>query len=343
MVTELLDCGVDVDATADNSVMSTMLQISSAAKQLDLIRFLLQRGASADLEHSMGCVPSALCWLISDIKTKHTSMDVYNVLSESTYIDLRYDKHDLAVAVTFVATYVCASQIDSLIRFGFDNYQGMLDPCVTLALAATCGNSDTYSALVSRFGPEVFAYDDIASSFLLKITILGKYLCWARDPNLVSAHDEILRDLLQRCGDDRLWPLPALLDRDPRLSAILSEKMKASELAAALSPEIEAWYLDTVRTCGFLDIDEENEVMQRLRELTFAGYVTAGLVYKGEEECDKSGVYTGCGSEGWNEESSFAKGSSTKDTDTSVSGEYQSSTESEIDEADQFWDASEGI
>jgi hypothetical protein len=219
----------------------------------------------------------------------------------------------------------------------------MFDPCVTLGFAAKHGNSDTYSALVSHFGPEVFAYGIITSPFLLSDTILGKYLCWTRDPNLISGHDEILRDLLQRCGDDRLRPLPAWLDPDPRLSVTLSKEMKASELAATLSPEIEAWYLDIVRSCGSLGIDEENEVMQRLRELNSAGYVTAGSVYEGEEECDKSGGYTGCGSEGWNEDSSFEKGSSIKDTDTGVNGEYQSSTESETDEADQFWDASEGI
>lgn len=343
MVTELLDCGVDVDAIADFDTMSTMLQLSSLAKQLDLVRFLLQRGASADHRNLMGNVPSALCWLESDNETKHTSMDVYNVLSESTYVDLRYDEDDRAVAVYLAAIYGCASQINSLIRFGYDIYQGMYDPCVTLGFAAWCGNSDTYSALVSHFGPEVFAYDAITSTFLLKSTILGKHLCWPSDPNLISGHDEILRDLLQRCGDDRLWPLPTRMDQHLGLSAILSKEMKASELAASLSPELEAWYLDIVRSCGFLNIDEENEVMQRLRELNSAGYVTASSVYEGEEECDKSGGYTECGSEVWNEESSVAKEFSIKDTDTGVNGKYQSSTESETDEADQFWDASEGI
>lgn len=203
MVAELLESGVEVDVTASFRTMTTMLELASTYKNLDLVRLLLHHGASGDHMCYLGCGASVLCWQTSDLRTNHSSMDVYNVLSESTCVDLHHDEHDRALAVELAAYNGCASQIDSLVRFGFDIYQSDLGPMGTIALAAEHGNYSSYSALVSHFGGDVFGYEFngmAGSEFLLKCTIMGKALSFLGYPEPTREYDKILWDLLQRCG-----------------------------------------------------------------------------------------------------------------------------------------------
>lgn len=233
MVAELLECGVEVDAIVDSRGMSTMLIISSIDKQLDLVRFLFHRGAPADHLDLVGIGACAACWFPSDLETDHSSMDVYNVLSEISYVDLHLNEYDRDVAVELAAWCGCGSQIDTLVRFGYNIFQSRLGPMKTIELAATRSNYPAYSALVSHFGGDIFPNDTYVLAYLLESTILGK-------DSYFYEHDDVLRDILQRCGDNRLRPLPPRTDTDPRISVLLGKQMKPSELAAALGPEIEA-------------------------------------------------------------------------------------------------------
>lgn len=119
--------------------------------------------------------------------------------------------------------------------------------------------------------------------------------------------------------------------------------MTAVELAAALGPETDAWYLGMVRSCGFFHEDEENEVMQRLRKLSLAEHVTSGFVYEGEEESGEPEGRREFGSEDCDEDSALVEEDRIEHADIDVNYACQISNESETDEADQFWDASEGI
>lgn len=143
--------------------------------------------------------------------------------------------------------------------------------------------------------------------------------------------------------ENRLSPLPPRLDADPRLSDIVSKATKASELAAALGPETEVWYLGMVHHRGFLNVYEENEVMQRLHELSLAGFVTAGFVYECEEGPKNPGGDRGGGREDWSEDSALAEEEVPEDSNTDVDGGHERNTESEDDGADQFWDAPESV
>lgn len=344
MVAELLECGVEVDAIVDSKGMSTMLIISSRDKHLDLVRFLLHQGASADNVDSVGIGACAACWFNDDLSTTHSSMDIHNVLSESTHFDLHLDVDDRSLAVALAAMHGCGSQIDALVRFGHDIHEGSLGAADSMCFAAHHGNYSSYSALVSHYGGEVFENDmDNIIVKLLQVTILGKARHPVEYPDLISGHDEILRNTLQRCGKDRLLSVTIYGDghsgEDPRISVLLGKQMKLSELAAALGPETEEWYLGMVRNCGFLNVDEESEVMQRLRELRLAGHVTTGLIYEVEQETGESGGYRGCESEDCNEDSALSR-EGIEEPDTGVNDGCESSTESE---ADQFWDAPESV
>jgi hypothetical protein len=332
-----------VDVPVDLEAMSTMLIIASRDKQLDLVRFLVQRGASADHLNFLGVGASASCWYVDDLETNYSSLDIYNVLDESTYTDLRSEEGHHIMTIAFASAVGCGSHIDSLVRLGYDVYQYGPDQMAIIGLAAGYGNYSTYSALVSHFGGNIFSRVKNVCVYLLGCAVLGKELKQLVIPAWRVEYDKIVMDLLQRCGDDRLWPLPPRLDADPRLFAIMRQGIKASDLATAFSPETEAWYLGIVRSCGFISLQEEKEAMQRLRELSAAGLVTTGFVYECEEESDESGDYRGCGSEDCREDSAFAESVGIEHPDTGVNDSSVSGTESEADEADQFWDASESV
>ena len=333
--------------TVDLRDMTTMLEISSRDKNLDLVRFLLQRGASADHTNSRGLKASGLCWYKNDLTTKHSSVDIYNVLSESTYIDLLSDEDHCYTTFAIAVMNGCGSQIDSLVRFGYDICRGRSGRMLIMGLAAEHGNYSAYSALVSNFGLVVSGHDTETFLFLLASTILGKARSSASHPDRTCEYDEMLRSLLQRCENDRILPLPLWLysdpDPDPVLSVILSKEMEAKELAAALGPETEAWYLGMVRSCGFLGTHEEDEVMQRLHELISAGHAITGFIDEGAEESDEPEGYRECGSGDCNEDSALAEEDGIGEPDAGVNENHESSTESEVDEADQFWDALERV
>lgn len=78
--------------------------------------------------------------------------------------------------------------------------------------------------------------------------------------------------------------------------------------------------------------------MQRLRDLSLAGHVVAGLVYEREEETEESGGHQECGSEDWDEGYTLSE-EGIEDPDTGVPDGCESSTGSEADEAGWFWDA----
>ena len=341
MVAELLECGIDVDQITDSIGMGTMLYVASQCKHLDLVRFLLQRGASVDHLDSFGFGLSTVCWATSDRTTKHSSKDIYHVLRESTFTDLYSDPDIYAQAANFAASAACGSQIDFLMRVGLENFH-TLNPVEVMGFAAEYGNYRSYSALLPHLGGEVLGNGAHLFTHLLARTILGKASYPSvHDPARLCAHDDILRDLLQRCGDGRILPLPSLWYQQPPPSVILSKRMKANELA--LGPETEAWYLGMVRSSGFSNLDEEHEVMQRLRELSSMGHVTAGFVYEHEAESDESEGCEGRGSEDWKENSVVEKNNGIEYHDTGINGGDEISTETEADEAYQFWDALDHI
>jgi ankyrin repeat protein len=66
VIAELLNCGVDVDAITNHTTRSNALLDSSEVKDLDTVRFLLQRGASTDHVNWVGFEAGTLCWLKGD-------------------------------------------------------------------------------------------------------------------------------------------------------------------------------------------------------------------------------------------------------------------------------------
>lgn len=331
---ELLDCGVDVDTIVHHGDTTTALQNASEFRDLRLVRLLLQRGASTDHISSDGYTASALCWWEAYDTSQYSCLDVFKLLTESTCFDLDDVESDAITALQAAAISSSGLQIGQLIEIGFDAPCGIgsFDP---INVAAIFGNSSTYFALALHHGERAFRANTRFVSYLLQAIIVGRaFYLITMEPAYrarlggLRTYDEILMDVLQRGVNPRQWLEVSGWDVD-ELSALLGKTMRANEFAAALGPDVEAWYLSMMRICNL----SEEEDFQRLRELSEAGHVTTGFVNESEQESDGTGDNVSSESGGANEDSECADGDRIEDIDNdSTNG---------ADEADQFWDAQE--
>lgn len=332
---ELLDCGVDVDAIINHSSMSTGLIQSSTSKDLDVVRFLLSRGASADPVDFLGLPASANCWTMSDLTTKHSSMDVFNLLVESTFFDL-----DPSRTLFFASMNACGAQINSLVDFGGEVQD---DAFIPIRGATSHGNYSAYLALMSHCDDNVVKDNPQFSQMLLE-TICGKVYYLSNtseqciDPQRVLGYDEIVIDMMQRGTDTRERQL--MLGNAWIPPSLHGLEMTAHELAKALGPETEAWYLRVLLRCSLFTTREDT---QRLRELTRAGYVVDGFVYDcGEEEDEAdSNICGNCEESDGIANHGEERGELDIHTDMDNGPAWSASSEAQED--DQFWDAEEVV
>jgi len=257
---ELLGCGVEVDATATFDDMSTPLEMACLGKDLDTVRFLLQRGASGDHLNSHGLSASSYCWALGDRETKHTSADIFNLLAEHTCPDL-VDACWIVKALGLACNSADGSHIDPLVRFGLSKRLNTWNNEEPTNAAAYFGNYSTYVTILSYYDADA-AFENIDFvSTLLHMTIVGyaNHLSTPLRNTVLAAsrlrgYNEIIANILERGVDPRSWV---------RLASTLPQSrnkdIRADQLAAALGPETEAWYLSMVRKCCSLNEREEQE------------------------------------------------------------------------------------
>jgi hypothetical protein len=272
IVAELLECGADVDAITDSAARTALMK-SSQLKDPDMVRFLLQRGASTDPVDYAGYTAGSLCWRESDHTSKYLSMDIFKLLIENGY-----PKFDAHRTLKLAAMEACSSQIESLIHLGgdvrhYDN--GWQAP---MQIAAFNGNHSTYMATAMHYEDIDFKHNTQLSRWLLLKTIAGK-VCHSIDlsrgeipcPERPRDFDAIMMNMLQRGVDPEIWLYVPNLKLRWIPAQMQGQTARASEFAAAQGPDIEAWYLRMLRNCSLL---ESYADVQRLRELDKMRYGT---------------------------------------------------------------------
>ena len=200
-VAELLDYGVDVDAITDSHARTALMK-SSLLKDPDMVRFLLQRGASTDPVDYAGYPAGSLCWRESDQVSEHSSMDIFKLLTENDYSNIDLDR-----TLKLAAMEACGSQIESLINLGGSvrHYDGWQAP---MQIAAFNGNLSTYMATGLHYDDACFRNDTQLNLWLLLMTIAGK-VCHAIElskgdvpcPERSRDFDQIMMNMLQRGVD----------------------------------------------------------------------------------------------------------------------------------------------
>lgn len=310
ILAELLDCGVDVDAITDWDVRTALMK-SSQLKDPDMVRFLLQRGASTDPVDYAGYPAGSICWRQSDHISKHSSMEIFKLLTENDYSNI--DAHK---TLTLAAMGACGSQIESLVHLGGNvRHYGDVWPA-PMHVAGFNGNHSTYMATSLHYQDIDFKHDTQLCRWLLLMTIAGK-ACHSihlsrgddPDPEQPREFDKIMMNMLQRGVDPETWLYVPNIKLRWIPVAMQGRNVRAGEFAAAQGPDIEAWYLRMLRNCALLKAHVD---VQRLRELNKTGYGTAGFIFKNKHDHLEP-----------------------KDEDAI--------DDPNTDGVDQFWDAEEGI
>jgi hypothetical protein len=265
---ELIDCGAEVDSLTVQANGWTALQQAAFFKELDIVRFLLQRGASPDLLIPGGDLPNWTCWYLDDRQTEHSSMDIFN--PDMQAVDA-YGSTSLHIA----ASNANGGQIDSPVSLGSDIHLQTHNGMFPIHYAIHNGNFWAFSSLVLHYDEDIFEDPDRIGWSLLHWTVGSKavYLDEIRRDVVIDStgpreYDEILREVLQRGVSPQArhrresWWLEAARDLQGR-------EVTAHELAVAYGPEVEAWFLGVLRTCRLLVADDD---INRLLDLESEGY-----------------------------------------------------------------------
>lgn len=342
-VAKLLDYGVDVDAVTDSRTRTALMK-SSELKNPDMVRFLLHRGASTGPVNFAGYPAGSLCWRESDHISKHSSMDIFKLLTENDYSNI--DPHR---TLNLAAMEACGLQIKSLIhlggnvRFYDDNWQA------PMPIAAFNGNHSTYIAIALHYEDIDFKHDTHLSQWLLLMTIAGK-VCHSIDlsrgdvpcPEQPRSFDKIIMNMLQSGVDPETRFRVPYLELRWIPAQVRGQTIRAGEFAAAQGPDIEAWYLKMLRDCSLLRSCAE---VQRLRELSEAGYGTAEFGFESAKDRDERKDTVRGDSQKRSKDSDTTSRTATEDSSTNVvDGSADNAIENpDTGGADQFWDAEEGI
>jgi ankyrin repeat protein len=315
VATYLLDNGADVDE-AVTPEQHTPLHVAAYLGEIDILRMLLDRGASLDRFDEHGADASTDCIAPSSDR-KVASVDLLKVISGHISIDTNaFDSLRGVTLLHWIAWYQSASEIDFLISLNFNVEVRDSDGYNALCYAAIMGNPATYFALLSH-GSETAHLED----HLLRV-IEGKADSFDRPTQDITfgpgLYDPILRDILNRRVD--LMTSNCIVDGE--VEEIQGPAIPLQQAVAALGPETEAWFLGLLQECG----RETEEDQRRLQELRMGGYGQHGTVI-GEVD----------------EESDYDSGD--EDPECAGSESDRSSARSEADDAEEderFWDAEEG-
>jgi ankyrin repeat protein len=335
-VTELLDNGTDIDASID-SHQGTALQKATEYRYLDLIRMLLQRGASPDHHNQLGCDVYIYCNLLGRESNQETSAkEIYDVLSEYIVPNLEINDFWSSTVLQMAAERVNGQDIKALVALGAD-----LDTTNSLGRpalynAVRYGNASAYLALLelgARWDmPECRAENLMFVALARRAREEYEYCFNTPDFEAIVRH--LLRHRNVHLGV--LVTIPAgLYTRLLYPRSLFGRRATFKQLARAYNPEMEAWFLRLVQEeCGTPDAseDERRLLASRLEPCAVRG---CGLC---EERVRFEDDVLNGDSDRFVSDDDDDRDDDDEDDQSSSSGE-----ESEAAEEEQFWDAEEGM
>jgi hypothetical protein len=307
----LLDNGAALDEVV-SSEQKTPLLVAATYHEIDILRMLLNRGASLDHFDAYGSNAAANCIFDVNDDNQHraATVDMLKVISEFGPLDT--DTTGSKDALLLAAMFSGAREIDFLVSLGCkDDDRFDSDHSAAIDYAAKRGNSATYFALLAHG-----ATTERPEHELLSIvgSQAGQFVGNISLPRGSTVRDPIIEDLLSRRAD--LMTSICIVDGWPRKTQ--GPAIPLQQAVAGYGPEVEAWFLGLLQECG----RETEEDQCRLQELRMGGYGQYGMVIgEVQEELDDDKSNGDVGEQG------------------------QSSAENKADDTEDdecFWDAEEG-
>lgn len=256
---ELLRSGVEVDAGVDANGTSALLHAISN-KKFAIVRLLLRHGASPEHVNTHGISPYMCCWDTSDDRDSCSSLDLFNLLCETADLDITaVNRHKQTTLHRAAMLGAQKSQIDTLVSLGSNIDHVDSWGLTPMHRAVLSGNYAAFTAL------EILRPQNIMGGGFLHVAVLGQKYIWLRKTNssrrLPSGYERIIEHLLRHRADldDQIEFSRAFLRNftPSELQHDICERaITVYDLVAANGPALEAWFLDVLRRCGFLDLQE---------------------------------------------------------------------------------------
>lgn len=333
VLAELLDNGANID-TNTIGTRTTLLAMAAKLRHLEMLRMLLQRGASTDHCDVYGGDVHFYCWGSEDSSNKgFSATEITNVLGEYVVLDPQSTWQTVTV-LHVVAASGDGPDVDASISRGHDVESKTDENLTPIACAVRFGNASTYLALLahgaelkySLYSVEIMLHEAVAlqaqmpdsSYFLLPkmadYESIIKHIVQHGSPNINIA-------IRVQPGDDSYPPRFHGHSTTPR------------QLAEAFGPKTEAWFLTLLRESGQPHYFTKKD-KRRLRTLRFAGYAPQGYVLSDGENFSEDG------------ETDQSDDQSKDQFDMNDGEGDASSTQdepSDVEEEEQFWDAEQGL
>lgn len=337
---ELLENGADVD-TAIGRKGSTSLELAARMRNMNVLRTLLRRGASADHCDEYGIDVYISCWYpITPYAEAFSSRDVFNVVSEYIALERTYT-WGAGLSLTVLqaaATGVKGPDIDALVSYGHGIEDRDNGGRTALFYAANFGNSSAFLALLAQ-GADM-DYESFSVETMLQGTIDGRAET-AHADSRARGYGAIAGYLLKNgCPDlNILFEISADSTTDP--ASIRGRSVTSKQIAEANGPEIEAWFLTLL-----LESDQPRYFTQkdkrRLRVLQRKGYAPQGCVlsddddFSEDDETDQSDGQIG-------DQSDVDDGDDHDGRDGEGDASSTEDEWSDVEEEEQFWDAEQSL
>lgn len=336
---ELLENGADVD-TAVGRKGSTSLELAARMRNMNVLRTLLRRGASADHCDENGVDVYISCWYPKSNRAEaSSSRDVFNVVSEYVALERTYTfggSLDITV-LQAAASAVEGPDIDALVSYGHGIEDRDNGSRTALFYAANFGNSSAFLALLAQ-GADM-DYESFSVETMLQVTIEGRART-AHADSRARGYGAIAGHLLKN-GHPDLNLLFVSTDSSTGPTSIRGRNVTLKQIAEAYGPEIEAWFLTLL-----LESDQPRYFTQkdkrRLRVLQRKGYAPQGCVLSDDDDFSED------------DETDQSDGQIDDQSDVDDGDDHDgrdgdgdaSSTEdewSDVEEEEQFWDAEQSL
>ena len=300
---------------------------------------LLQRGVSTDHCDEDGIDVHAVCWYSRDYRKEGASAtDTFKVVNEYVALDPMRTWFFGINALHMAAANGDARDIDNLIAYGHDANVKDEEGATAIYAAVQNGNAPTYFALLAHGAELNF------SPLSVEVMLHEALVYYARGPDplfLLSSEpgdfQSIIRHILQHGQPNLDARIRGDFTDEEYPPTIRGRKVTPTQLAKALGPATEAWFLVLLQESGKSHYMTASNKL-RLEFLRHAGYASQGCVlgddadlfddndsYQNEDHTDKD--------DGDDHDSRRDEGDN-----TSKQHEW-----SDVEEEEQFWDAEQGL
>lgn len=343
VLAELLDNGANIHAKLEREQM-TLLEWAVYGRHLDVMRMLLQRGASTDHCKENGVDAYVCCWITKDYSYKRDSaLEAYNILNEYATLHPKHTYFRNITVLHGAAQFADGADVDALISNGNDIEAKDDDGHTALAYAARNGTASAFFALLAHGADMNFSPSSVER--MLHEAIAGRARMPTAAPIFFSYnidYDAVVRHILQHGQPDLQMSIeiPAWDVNYP--SIVRGHRFTPKELAKACCTETETWFLALLRECRRSHyFSEEDEL--RLRALRLGSHASQGCVL-GEND-DLSEDDEGDPSDDWTDEDDPDDGGDDNDRGYDHEGDASSFHDdtSDVGEEEQFWDAEQGL